>query len=1111
MSIKRTIITTVVVLALVAVVVPVSSALALTAGCSLSNTSTCNAADLGVLVGQLQGTLTQLQTAGTGGTGACTGITFTRNLVVGSTGSDVKCLQQILNQSAQTQVSVTGAGSPGNETSYFGPKTLVAVKKYQVVQGFTPANQVGPLTRAKLNAALGTGTTLPAGCTSTSGFSSTTGASCSTGTVTTLPAGCTSTSGFSPTTGASCSTGVVTPAQTGPISAQLASDNPASGAIVSNQAQADLLHVNFTGSGTVTSLTLQRSGISDQSTLTSVYLFDGATRITSGNSFNTNGTLTFNGLSIAVSGSHTISVKADVVAGATVTPYNASTIAVAMTGYTANGTTSNASVNGNLMSIVAGNLATSKFNTTSATTSPAATTINAGAMNQTLWSRTVSIGTRAVELHGLTVKMIGSAPSNTLANVGLYVDGTLAKTATINSMNQFVFDANSAPVTLSTGAHLLEVRGDVIGGSYRNFYLSLEQGSDVSIRDPQLGVYVTTTDSASATAYNFNGGQVSIASGSLTVSQEVAFNNTTTLVGGASSVKMASFTFTSYGENTKVMSLTFTPTITGGATFANVGLYVNGGQVGSSGTATSGSAITFPNLGSNLVVPVGSPVTVAIYGDTITSGGAAYTTGTETFHLDSGTAQGVTSSQSVTVGAQGGQALSISNANVSFAATTGFAVAAAAPNSTGVKIGSFTLQTGSAEGVTVNNIALTFPAGATNTLINGLQLNNLKVMVGSTQIGTPIGSPVITTANNFSSNTVVPISSTTVFDVYADLGSSASGLTVTPWMNVTYRGSTSNVSNSTGATAGTQTTAGAAVINAAGVTFVPGSSLTAQYVTGNGSTSLPIATFNVVSNNHVGGAVIKNVTFTVASTNTISTITMNGQTGSVSGTTATLYNVGITVPADNSGVNIPVTAVLVPVGSGSSGAASAPVSVEITTLTYNDGTTVQTIYPTATSASLELASTVPTVTMTSGTVTGLQNGQVQSIGSFTVGAGSTGAIKLQAIPIFTAISGGVTALDTITLRDSSGTALYGTNTCSAVGTCTFTFSTPRTLNANGSETYTVYGKATVVTPGNAGSSGESVALGDKSLFLWTDVAGSQPGLTGTNIYGYPTNSQSRTN
>ncbi|MCR4325246.1 MAG: glycosyl hydrolase family 18 protein [Patescibacteria group bacterium] len=81
---------------------------------------------------------------------------FTRGLDFGATGDDVRRLQELLNTDTDTLVAESGAGSPGRETSYFGPATTHAVEKFQIKYGIAKAGNpgygyVGPKTRAKLN------------------------------------------------------------------------------------------------------------------------------------------------------------------------------------------------------------------------------------------------------------------------------------------------------------------------------------------------------------------------------------------------------------------------------------------------------------------------------------------------------------------------------------------------------------------------------------------------------------------------------------------------------------------------------------------------------------------------------------------------------------------------------------------------------------------------------------------------------------------------------------------------------------------------------------------------------------------------------------------------
>lgn len=127
-------------------------------------------AELQTLLNQLLARLLELQASNGTISGVCP-YTWIRPLGQGSTGLDVLRLQQFLNTSSDTRLAVSGAGSPGLETQYYGPITANAVSRFQAKYRaeilsplglVNPTGYFGPASMSKANRlCVGGGTVTP--------------------------------------------------------------------------------------------------------------------------------------------------------------------------------------------------------------------------------------------------------------------------------------------------------------------------------------------------------------------------------------------------------------------------------------------------------------------------------------------------------------------------------------------------------------------------------------------------------------------------------------------------------------------------------------------------------------------------------------------------------------------------------------------------------------------------------------------------------------------------------------------------------------------------------------------------------------------------------------
>jgi peptidoglycan hydrolase-like protein with peptidoglycan-binding domain len=428
----------------------VSGFVGLSVAAMMMGPSLASAATVEELTAQINALLAQVSAlqAATGNstaTPAACAYTFAQTLKVGVSSDEVMNLQKVLNMSADTQVAATGVGSKGMETKYFGAMTKAAVIKFQekyAADILTPVGLtkgtglVGASTRAKLNAM------------------------CTTTTTPTTPT----------TTGSST--------VSGSVSATLDTMSPAAGSVIKGAStKVAIFKLTNTGSAAakVTSVKMKRTGVSSDSTLNNVYLYNGDSRLTDAASVAT-GVINFSDtagiVTIPANSSIALGVMVEVSSAANVSE----TIGVMLTDVTADGVAvAGLPISGAQQTVVAApsGMATIAFNTN---TLPLSSSNVDPQADYVVWQNSVSVGSRDALLSSIRFRQLGSVSTSDLKNFRLMVDGTQVGTAveSVNS-NQYVEFTFATPVTMKAGTRVVKLVADIVGGSNKTFAFSVQR------------------------------------------------------------------------------------------------------------------------------------------------------------------------------------------------------------------------------------------------------------------------------------------------------------------------------------------------------------------------------------------------------------------------------------------------------------------------------------------------------------------------------------------------------------------------------------------------------------------------------------------------------------
>ncbi|MEQ1845058.1 MAG: peptidoglycan-binding protein [Nitrospira sp.] len=487
--------------------------------------------------------------------------------------------------SADTRVASVGAGSPGFETSTFGPATKAAVMKFQTKYGISPAaGYVGAITRAKLN-------------------------SMSSVAVTPTP----TVPGTNP--------------QGGSLSVS-AGSQPANSLTPESAARIPFTTVVLSAGSsdvTVNSITVERVGLMQDAVLSGVVLLDqNGLQIGIAKTLNSNHQAmvgepfvipagTSKTVTIAGNMSSTLDSYAGQVGGLNVVAVNTSASVAGSLPVSGASHTVNAS-----LTLGTAQMTESSFDPDSSSSREIGTTgfrfagvrLTAGSAEQ-------------VKIWSVRFNQTGSASSQDLANVKIYVDGTAYDT-TVSADGKYYSALFAGGILVDKGISKdVYIQGDIVGTSAagRTIKFDIYKNTDIYVSGVTYGYGITPTQSANGSASDstseftsgtpfFDGSKVTVTGGSVTTIQKATSVAATTIAVNVPNQVLGGFTTDIKGEPISVQSMVFTVatgTGTGNGLLTNVTIVDQNGAVvagpidATDGTVSDGSqtltftdTVTFP-------------------------------------------------------------------------------------------------------------------------------------------------------------------------------------------------------------------------------------------------------------------------------------------------------------------------------------------------------------------------------------------------------------------------------------------------------------------------------------------------------------------------------------